>query len=148
MGAFSFMWGADFCKGAYKRNVVVVIKTGACIHGVLILYWCLFTVTCHHRGGIVWSPDQIFGMPVCLPAPPKIRGLDTFTRKLGPNFKLSLTMHLTSTITDCHMSNKSFHTLFFDEPWPFQNLEVNCDDVQMQFTSPSNLICATTCRYT
>ena len=24
-----FMWGAYFCKGAYERNVVVVIKMGA-----------------------------------------------------------------------------------------------------------------------
>ena len=31
------MWGAHFCMGAYKRDVVVVIKTGAYIHGVLIL---------------------------------------------------------------------------------------------------------------
>ena len=31
------MWGAYFCMGAYKRDVVVVIKTGAYIHGVLIL---------------------------------------------------------------------------------------------------------------
>ena len=33
-----FMWGAYFCMGAYKRNVVVVIKIGAYIHGVLIFY--------------------------------------------------------------------------------------------------------------
>ena len=31
------MWGAYFCMGAYKRDVVVVIKMGAYIHGVLIL---------------------------------------------------------------------------------------------------------------
>ena len=31
------MWGAYFCMGAYKRDVVVVIKTGAYVHGVLIL---------------------------------------------------------------------------------------------------------------
>ena len=29
--------GAYFCMGAYKRDVVVVIKMGAYIHGVLIL---------------------------------------------------------------------------------------------------------------
>ena len=39
-----FMWGAYFCIGAYKRNVVVVINIGAYIHGVLILYGCLFCV--------------------------------------------------------------------------------------------------------
>ena len=31
------MWGAYFCMGAYKRDVVVVIKMGAYIHGVLII---------------------------------------------------------------------------------------------------------------
>ena len=31
------MWGAYFRMGAYKRDVVVVIKMGAYIHGVLIL---------------------------------------------------------------------------------------------------------------
>ena len=30
------MWGAYFCMGAYKSNVVAVIKMGAYIHGVLI----------------------------------------------------------------------------------------------------------------
>ena len=29
------MWGAYFCIGAYKRDVVVVIKMGAYIHGFL-----------------------------------------------------------------------------------------------------------------
>ena len=33
------MWGAYFCMGAYKRDVVVVIKTGAYIHGCL---FCVF----------------------------------------------------------------------------------------------------------
>ena len=28
------MWGAYFCMGAYKHDVVVVIKMGASIHGV------------------------------------------------------------------------------------------------------------------
>ena len=36
-----FMWGAYFCMGAYKLNVVVVIKMGAYFHGVLILCGCL-----------------------------------------------------------------------------------------------------------
>ena len=30
-----FMWGAYFCIGAYKCDVVVVIKMGTYIHGVL-----------------------------------------------------------------------------------------------------------------
>ena len=34
---YLFIWGAYFCMGAYKRNVIVVIKMGAYIHGVLIL---------------------------------------------------------------------------------------------------------------
>ena len=38
---YLFMWGAYFCMGAYKRDVVVVIKMGAYIHGVLILCGCL-----------------------------------------------------------------------------------------------------------
>ena len=37
------MWGAYFCMGAYKRDVVVVIKIGAYIHGVLILCGCLLS---------------------------------------------------------------------------------------------------------
>ena len=32
------MWGAYFCKGAYKRNPDVVIKMGAYVHWVHILY--------------------------------------------------------------------------------------------------------------
>ena len=35
--------GAYFCMGAYKCNVVVVIKMGAYIHGVLILCGCLLS---------------------------------------------------------------------------------------------------------
>ena len=31
------------CMGAYKRDVVVVIKVGAFIHGVLIFYGCLLS---------------------------------------------------------------------------------------------------------
>ena len=38
-----FMWGAYFCMGAYKRNVVVVIKMDAYIHGVFILCGCLLS---------------------------------------------------------------------------------------------------------
>ena len=40
------MWGAYFCMGAYKRDVVVTIKMGACIHGVLILCGCLLSRFC------------------------------------------------------------------------------------------------------
>ena len=40
---YLFMWGTYFCMGAYKRNVVVVIKMGAYIHGVLILCGCLLS---------------------------------------------------------------------------------------------------------
>ena len=36
-----FMWGAYFCMGAYKRTVIVVIKIGTYIHGMLILCGCL-----------------------------------------------------------------------------------------------------------
>ena len=38
-----FHMGAYFCMGAYKRDVVVVIKMGAYIHGVLILCGCLLS---------------------------------------------------------------------------------------------------------
>ena len=38
-----FMWGAYFRMGAYKCDVVVVIKMGAYIHGVLILCGCLLS---------------------------------------------------------------------------------------------------------
>ena len=41
------MWGASFCMGAYKCNVVIVIKMGAYIHGGLFClgaYYPDFTV--------------------------------------------------------------------------------------------------------
>ena len=38
--AVHFHTGAYFCMGPYKHDVVVVIKMGAYIHGVLILYGC------------------------------------------------------------------------------------------------------------
>ena len=38
-----FHVGAYFCMSAYKRDVVVVIKIGAYIHGVLILCECLLS---------------------------------------------------------------------------------------------------------
>ena len=37
------MWGAYFCMGTYKLDVVVVIEIGAYIHGVLILCGCLLS---------------------------------------------------------------------------------------------------------
>ena len=36
-----FMWGAYFCMGAYKCDVVVVIKVRAYIHEVLYFVWVL-----------------------------------------------------------------------------------------------------------
>ena len=36
-----FMWGASFCMGAYKRDVVVVIKMDAYIQGVPLFVWVL-----------------------------------------------------------------------------------------------------------
>ena len=42
MGAF-FMWSAYFRMGAYKCDVVVEIKMGAYIHGVLLLCGCLLS---------------------------------------------------------------------------------------------------------
>ena len=38
------MWGAYFCMGTYKLDVVVVIKMGTYFYGVLILCGCLFCV--------------------------------------------------------------------------------------------------------
>ena len=39
--AVPFHVGAYFCMGAYKCNVLVVIKMGAYVHGVLIFAWVL-----------------------------------------------------------------------------------------------------------
>ena len=45
-----FHVGAYFCMGAYKHDVVVVIKMGAYIHGVLIIpilqYVCVYVCVC------------------------------------------------------------------------------------------------------
>ena len=38
-----FHMGAYFCMGAYKCDVVVVIKMGAYTHGMLILCGCLLS---------------------------------------------------------------------------------------------------------
>ena len=40
-GTGAFMWGAYFCMGAYKRNVVAEIKMGAYIHGGAYFVWVL-----------------------------------------------------------------------------------------------------------
>ena len=52
--------------GAYKRDVVVVIKMGAYIHGVLIFYGCLLSrfygISLAHiimQTAIIW-PCEIF----------------------------------------------------------------------------------------
>ena len=47
--AVCFHMGAYFCMCAYKRDVVVVIKMGAYIHGVLILCRCLLSRLYMHR---------------------------------------------------------------------------------------------------
>ena len=41
--AVHFSMSAYFCMGAYKHDVVVVIKMGAYTHGVLILCGCLLS---------------------------------------------------------------------------------------------------------
>ena len=41
--AVHFHMGAYFCMGAYKRDVVVVIKMDAYIHGVPIFCGCLLS---------------------------------------------------------------------------------------------------------
>ena len=58
-----FHMGAYFCMGAYKCDVVVVIKMGACIHGVLNLCGCLLSrfygmfeiVLCGFACRLLWS---------------------------------------------------------------------------------------------
>ena len=57
------MWGL-FLYGAYKCNVVVVIKVGAYIHVVLILYGCLlshFMVVCssQHNFTATWKSKTL-----------------------------------------------------------------------------------------
>ena len=37
------MWGAYFYRGAYKCDVVALIKMGTYIHGLLILCGCLLS---------------------------------------------------------------------------------------------------------
>ena len=46
--------------GAYKRNVVVVIKMGAYIYGVFILCGCLFCV------GAYYPDFMVFTLFLCL----------------------------------------------------------------------------------
>ena len=59
------MWGAYFCMGAYKCDVVVVIKMGAYIHGVFILCGCLLSrfYGMILDGDIPESPRDIPGLP-------------------------------------------------------------------------------------
>ena len=45
--------GAYFCMGAYKRNVVVVIKMGAYIHG------CLFCVGAYYPDFTQYSNNYV-----------------------------------------------------------------------------------------
>ena len=52
------MWGAYFCMGAYKWDVVVVIKMAAYIQGMLILCGCLFLRYCFSRLEAI-SPNLI-----------------------------------------------------------------------------------------
>ena len=54
--AVHFHMGAYFCMGAYKRDVVVVIKMGAYINGVLILCGCLLSQF-YSTGEGVWARD-------------------------------------------------------------------------------------------
>ena len=44
------MWGAYFCMGSSKHNMVVVIKIVAYVYGVLILGGCLFNVGTYYSG--------------------------------------------------------------------------------------------------
>ena len=57
-GAF-FMWGTYFCMGVHKHDVVVVIKTGAYIHGVLILCGCLLS-RFYGRSIIIVRASRVF----------------------------------------------------------------------------------------
>ena len=50
-----FMWGAYFCMGAYKPDVVVVVKIGAYIHG------CLFCVSAYYPDFMV---SMLYGLKV------------------------------------------------------------------------------------
>ena len=38
------MWGACFCMGAYKSDVVVIIQMGAYIHGCILCRYPVFMV--------------------------------------------------------------------------------------------------------
>ena len=64
-----FMWSAYFCMGAYKRDVVVVIKMGAYIHGVLILCGCLLSRFYGKDTSLIWRiilVPRVFGLEVPL----------------------------------------------------------------------------------
>ena len=55
--------------GAYEHDVVVVIKMGAYIHGVLILYGCLFCMGAYYLIipiiATCTSSDMYIGHPKC-----------------------------------------------------------------------------------
>ena len=55
--------GAYFCMGAYKRDVVVVIRMGAYIQGVLICvgaYYPDFTVSLIHEKTDILNSSQAY----------------------------------------------------------------------------------------
>ena len=54
-----FMWDAYFCMGAYKRDVDVVIKMGAYIHG------CLFCVEAYYPDFTVPLPFPLLKICAC-----------------------------------------------------------------------------------
>ena len=56
--AVPFHMGAYFCMGAYKRDVVLVIKMSAYIHGVFILCGCLFCVGAYYPDFTVAQVSQ------------------------------------------------------------------------------------------
>ena len=59
-----FMWGTYFCMGAYKCDVVVLIKMGAYIHGMLILCGCLLFWFYGIEGvPTIWTPILYVAAP-------------------------------------------------------------------------------------
>ena len=54
------MLGAHFRMGAYKRNVVVVMKMGAYIHG------CLFCVGAYYPDfTVLWQVNSLWNLVNC-----------------------------------------------------------------------------------
>ena len=55
-----FMWGNYFRMGGYKRDVVVVIKMGAYIHG------CLFCVGAYYPDfTVLWQVNSLWNLVNC-----------------------------------------------------------------------------------